>query len=205
MLKVFGHPMSTCTRKVLTVLAEKNAPHEFVLVDIMKGEHKQPAHLARQPYGVVPAIEDGELSLFESRAIIRYLDAKLPGVSLTPSNIVERARMDQWMLVEQCYFSGASMKISLQKLMSPNPDAEIMKAGRAGVVTALDQADQWLAKNTYFAGTAFSLADISWMPYVEYLFAAEAGDLITSREHVKGWWDRVSPRASWQKVSGRAK
>jgi len=205
MLKLFGHPMSTCTRKVLTVLAEKNAPHEFILVDLMKGEHKQPAHLARQPFGVVPAIEDGELSLFESRAIIRYLDAKLPGVSLTPSNIVERARMDQWMLVEQCYFSSASLKISMQKLMSPNPDAEIMKAGRVGVVTALDQADQWLAKNSYFAGTSFSLADISWMPYVEYLFAAEAGDLITSREHVKGWWDRVSPRASWQKVSGRAK
>ena len=54
-MKVFGHPMSTCTRKVLTVLAEKGQKFDFVLVDLSKGEHKQAEHLDRQPFGVVPA------------------------------------------------------------------------------------------------------------------------------------------------------
>ena len=48
-MKIYGHPMSTCTRKVLMTLAETNTPYEFVMVDLMKGDHKQAAHLARQP------------------------------------------------------------------------------------------------------------------------------------------------------------
>ncbi len=47
-MKVYGHPMSTCTRKVLMTLAETNTPYEFTLVDFAKGEHKQEPHTARQ-------------------------------------------------------------------------------------------------------------------------------------------------------------
>ena len=50
-IKFYGHPMSTCSRKVLTALAEKKADFEFHHVELMKGEHKQPEHLARQPFG----------------------------------------------------------------------------------------------------------------------------------------------------------
>jgi glutathione S-transferase len=71
MLKVFGHPMSTCTRKVLTTVNELGLPHEFVVVDFATGEHKQPAHLSRQPFGQVPAIDDDGFALYESRAICR--------------------------------------------------------------------------------------------------------------------------------------
>lgn len=202
MIKLYGHPMSTCSRKVLLTLAEKGAPFEFNLVDLMKGEQKQPAHLARQPFGVVPAIQDGDFELYESRAIIRYLDARLPGVSLVPSDLESRARMDQWMLVEQCYFSPPAMKAVMNKLMSPSPDAAVIEAGLAGAARALDEADKRLGAAPYFAGQAFSLADISWMPYVGYLFAIGAGDQVTSRSNVAAWWGRVSERPSWKKVNG---
>ncbi len=55
---------------------------------------------------------------------------------------------------------------------------------------------------TSSAAKTFTLADISWMPYVQYLFAAEQGDLITSRAGTKAWWERVSTRPSWKKVAG---
>jgi glutathione S-transferase len=55
-LKLHGMHMSTCTRKVAATLVEKHVPFEFVSVDIFKGEHKQPAHLKNQPFGVVPFI-----------------------------------------------------------------------------------------------------------------------------------------------------
>ncbi|WP_338869729.1 glutathione S-transferase N-terminal domain-containing protein [Myxococcus stipitatus] len=66
-MKVHGHPMSTCTRKVLTTLAEKGHEATFVLVDLAKGEQKSPAHLARQPFGVVPVLEAME----EGRRLVR--------------------------------------------------------------------------------------------------------------------------------------
>lgn len=206
-MKLFGNPYSTCTRKVLTVLKEKQAPYEFVMVDLMKGEHKQPAHLARQPFGVVPALEDGDFSMFESRAIIRYLDAKLPGVALTPSNLRERAIMEQWMSVELSYFYNPSMKIIMQmmfgKMAGKSPDMDVVNGARAEIGRVGDILDKHLAKNTYFSGNMFTLADVCFMPYVEYLFASESGDLVTSRPAFAAWWNRVNERPSWRAAIGK--
>ena len=70
-MKIYGHPLSTCTRKVLTTLVETNQPYELVTLDFMKGEHKQPAHLARQPFGRMPTLDDDGFTLYESRAMCR--------------------------------------------------------------------------------------------------------------------------------------
>ena len=86
-MKVYGFPGSTCTRKVLMTLHEKNCPYAFIPVDLGKGEHKQPEHLARQPFGVVPVLDHDGFVLYESRAIIRYLDAALVGEKLTPTDL----------------------------------------------------------------------------------------------------------------------
>src|SRR5579871_179435 len=116
-MKLYGHPMSTCTRKVLTALAEKGHEAEFVLVDFAKGEHKQEPHLTRQPFGRVPALEDDGFWLYESRAMTRYIDEKLPGVRLQPTDLKDRALMEQWLSVEYSYFSPAAMKIVSELLL----------------------------------------------------------------------------------------
>jgi glutathione S-transferase len=198
--------MSTCTRKVLTTLAEKGHEAEFVLLDFAKGEHKQPAHLARQPFGVMPAFEDDGFMLYESRAIIRYLNDKLPGASLVPSDIQARARMEQFISVEQSYFSPGAMKIVMQvmfgKMMGKEPDMEVVKKGEDEVNRVFDVVDKTLASQPYLAGDTFSLADICWMPYVQYLFPSGAGSLVTERSNVGAWWQRASTRPSWVKVAG---
>ena len=78
-IKLYGMAMFTCTRRVRCVLEEMGLPYELVLVDLSKGEHKQPAHLAIQPFGQVPVLEDNDgTKIFESRAIMRYLLKKYP-------------------------------------------------------------------------------------------------------------------------------
>ena len=206
-MKVYGHPMSTCTRKVLTTLAEKGHEAQFQVVELMKGEHKQPAHLARQPFGVIPVLEDDGFSMYESRAIIRYLDAKLPGNKLTPSTLHELGRMEQWISIEQSYLSphvGTLMHEMMLKGMrgGGKPDMEKVSTAREHLSKTLDIADRTLLHQAHFAGDAFTLADICWMPYVAYLFATQSGDLVTSRPHVNSWWQRVSTRPSWKKVTG---
>ncbi len=76
MIKLFGHPMSTCTRKVLFTLNETNTPYEMEMVDITKGAHKSPEHVARQPFGQLPALDDDGFKMYESRAMARYIDEK---------------------------------------------------------------------------------------------------------------------------------
>lgn len=205
-MKVYGHPMSTCTRKVLTTLAEKNASAEFVMVDIMKGESHTPEYLARQPWGQVPVLEEDDgWRLYESRAIIRHLDATLPGPSLTPSNPRDRARMEQWISVEAANFTPGVMKILGQLMFArwrgEEPNMAIVEEGRTSVRKAIAVMERALGEHEYIAGSSFTLADIGFMPYVEYLFTAGEGALITDNPNTRAWWSRVSERASWQQVA----
>ncbi|WP_437961851.1 glutathione binding-like protein [Sorangium sp. So ce119] len=204
-MKLYGHPMSTCTRKVLTVLAEKGHEAQFVLVDLMKGEQKTPEHLARNPFGVIPALEDEDFTLYESRAIMRYLDQKLPGASLTPTELRARALMDQWLSVEQSYLSTPAVKILFQRVIHPmrgqQSDESVVQASSGEIARALDVVDRALAGQEYLAGSSFSLADIAWMPYLQCLVISKVGELITDRPNVAAWWKRISARPSWQKAS----
>jgi glutathione S-transferase len=212
-MKVYGHPFSTCTRKVLCTLAEKgkNAATgegaEFVLVDLQKGEQKQPDYLAKQPFGQVPVIDDDGFILYESRAICRYLDATLPGTKLTPSDTKGVALMEQWISVETSNFTPHAMKVVYQRVFAPmrgNPsDEKLVAEGLAGVERALPIMDRQLAKTQFIAGNAFSLADIAFMPYVEYLYAAKANEPIERHANVHAWWKRVSERPSWKIATGK--
>src|SRR5262249_22742146 len=139
-------------------------------------------------------------------AIIRYLDEKLGGPKLMPTDLKDRALAEQWISVEQSYFSPAAMKIVFQmmfnKMAGKAPDMGIVEQARKDVGRVLDVADKTLQKQEFFGGKRLSLADISWMPYVQYLFASESGDLVTSRHGTRAWWERVSTRPSWKKVAG---
>ncbi|TQF09522.1 glutathione S-transferase family protein [Myxococcus llanfairpwllgwyngyllgogerychwyrndrobwllllantysiliogogogochensis] len=206
-MKVYGHPMSICTRKVLTTLLEKGHEAQFVLVDLGKGEQKHPAHLARHPFGVVPAFEDDDgFVLYESRAIIRYLDRKLPGASLTPSQPHAYGLMEQFIGVEQSYFSPAAFKVIWERVFKPHmgggaADEARVQEGRAGVDKVFGILEPMLAKQPYLAGDSFSLADVSWMPELEFLVAAGEQGLFDKHPSVAAWWKRIGGRPSWKKVA----
>jgi glutathione S-transferase len=205
-MRVYGHPRSSCTRKVLTTLAEKGQEAEFVLVDIMKGQQKAPEHLARHPFGVIPVLEDNEFSMYESQAIMRYLDEKLPGTSLQPGDLKERAQMNQFMSIEYSYLAAPAGRIAMQiivgRMSGKAPDAAIVEAAKVEVAKVLDVADKTLAAQEFLAGSSFSLADISWMPPVQHIVQSGLEDLISDRPNVATWWQRVSARPSWKKIVG---
>ncbi|WP_438009358.1 glutathione S-transferase N-terminal domain-containing protein [Sorangium sp. So ce321] len=207
-MKIYGNPMSTCTQKALIVLAEKGHDAQLVTVDLMKGEQKQPEHLARHPFGVVPVLDDDGFILFESRAIMRYLDQSLSGLSLTPGDPKGRGLMEQWISAEQSYFSPHVLKIMYQCIFGPMrgtpPDQAIVDQAKSDIKKAFGVADTTLAKQEYFVGSGFSLADVTWMPYMQYLFIAGVGDIVAEHQHVNAWWKRASARPSWVKVARQA-
>ena len=206
-MKLYGHPASTCTRKVLCALHEKGAAFDFQIIDITKGEQKSPEHLARQPFGVVPALEDGDFGLYESRAIIRYLDQVLPGVALTPADPKARAKMEQWISVEQSYFTPPAMKAIMNLWYAPMsgnaPDQSVIDAGLTGAGKALDVLESALPEGGYLAGE-FSLADICYAPYLQYLEDMGIGAIIGARPKVAAWWGRIKARPSWRNAIGKA-
>lgn len=203
MIKLYGNPLSTCTRKVLTTLAETKTPFELVVVDFATGEHKKETNLARQPFGQVPAIDDNGFALFESRAICRYLSEKADS-ALTPRDPQQRARMEQWLSVEQSNFSTAAMKFIFHTLFHRPQEPAVLESAGAMLDTCFTVFSKPLASSTYLVGEQFTLADIGVMPYVEYLLATPAADTVKKYPAIMSWWGRVSERPSWKAATGKA-
>jgi len=85
-IKLHYNPLSTFSRRVLIAFAEKQIPHELVVVDMAAGQHRQQPYLSLNPYGRVPTLEEDGFVLFESTAILNYLEAIRPAPPLVPAD-----------------------------------------------------------------------------------------------------------------------
>lgn len=207
-MKVYGHPISTATRKVLCMFAEKGIKPEFALIDLTKGEHKKSDYMAQlHPFGQVPVLEDNGFRLYEARAIMRYLDEVLPGEKLTPADPKQRAMMEQWISVEMSNFTPAAMKTLGETFFAPifgaTPNMAKAEEGRVALAPCLDVLNRHLEGKTYLVGDKFSIADIGYLPYIDYLYASNEGGAIDKRPNVASWWKRCTERKSWQIATGK--
>ena len=199
MLKIYGHPMSTCTRKVLMTLAETKTPFEMTVVDFATGDHKKEPHLGRQPFGRVPALDDDGFELFESRAMCRYINQKAHG-SLMPSDAKDAAKVEQWISIETSELTPSAMKFVYDEVFKRPQDPAVLEAAGKGLDVACGVMDKQLAKTPFIAGSTFTLADICFMPYFEYAMTTKAKAIIGKHSHVSMWWNKVRERPSWHTV-----
>jgi glutathione S-transferase len=203
MLKIYGHPMSTCTRKVLMTCAETNTPHELAVLDFMKGEHKGEAHVARQPFGRMPALDDDGFQMWESRAISRYVNKKAGG-NLLPDDPKVMAKVEQWISVETSEFTPNAMKFIYQHVFKRDQPKEVLDAAEKGLDVTCAAMDKQLAQTPFIAGSAFTLADVCFMPYIEYLMGSPAKEILAKYPNVMTWWNKIRERPSWQKTLNAA-
>lgn len=183
-------------------LNETNTPYELVLVDFAKGEHKQPAHLARQPFGQVPALDDDGFEMYESRAMARYIDGKA-GNPLTPKDAQGRAIMEQWISIETSNFAAHAMKFIYHTVFGREQTPEVLKAAGSALDLAYATMERQLGAHAFLAGSALSLADVCFAPYLEYLTLTPAAGKLAEHPQVSKWWASVSSRPAWKKTAGR--
>jgi len=202
MLKIYGNPLSTCTRKVLMTLAETGTPFEMTVIDFGKGEHKQPVHLRRQPFGRIPTLDDDGFEMFESRAMSRYINQKAGG-QLVPSDLKAAAKVEQWISIETSEFSGHAMKFVYEYAFKRPQEASVLEAARKALETTCSVMDRQLAQTPFVAGATFSLADICFMPYLEYTMGTPAKDIYAPHPRLLAWWNKISERPTWRKIVGK--
>lgn len=204
-MKIHGHPWSINTRKVLAALAEKGQEAELSLVMLPKGEQRLPGHVALHPFAKVPVLDDEGFLLYESVAINRYLEQKFPRSALIPTDERGAALVSQWLSVCDSYFAPHAGPLIVETLfrryLGGETNHAVIEGSRQQLGTALDAADRQLGTTAYLAGAGFSLADIHFMPYLEYLEKIGEGALIERRSNLGAWWQRVSRRPAWQEVA----
>jgi len=201
---IYGSPFSTCTQFVIVACYERGIDFDIKFVNLMKGEQKSPKHLALQPFGKVPAIDDGGFILYESQAIVRYLDSKA-GAKLIPSDIKDAAMSDQWTSNFTSYYNSLIAKIVSERLIAP---LRGMKADEAVIAKAVGDLKPMLlilnghlANNHYVAGACLTMGDLVALPYFNYLFQTPEGTaLLDEFKHISAWFQRISQHESWLKV-----
>ncbi|GFQ08002.1 glutathione s-transferase parb [Phtheirospermum japonicum] len=178
-VKVYGPPLSTAVSRVLVCLLEKDVPFQVLPLNIAKAEHKKPDYLKIQPFGQVPAFQDENITLFESRAISRYICDKYAAQgnkALYGTNPLEKASIDQWLEAESQSFNLPSSILVFQLAFAPRmkikQNENLIKQNEAKLAKVLDVYDKRLGESRYLAGDEFSLADLSHLPNSEYLVNA---------------------------------
>lgn len=202
---VHGPAYSTYTRTVRLALEEKGVAYELREVDLLGGAGQSPEHLARQPWGKVPAFEHDGFALFETFAITRYVDEAFPGPRLQPEGARERARMTQIIGVLDSYGYGALIgKLFWQHVVVPMtggaPDQAVLaEAGPAvdRVLGVLEGLATDAAEVGSLCGGAISLADCHLAPIAEYTMITEDGRAALGRHRrLSAWWERIGGRPS---------
>ncbi|KAK2377681.1 glutathione S-transferase F9 [Trifolium repens] len=207
-VKVYG-PHCASTKRVLVCLVEKEIEFEVVPINFLEGEQKNPEYLKLQPFGTLPVIQDGDYTLYESRAIIRYYAEKYrsQGVELLGKTIEEKGLVEQWLEVEAQNFNPSAYNLALHilfpSLLADNtPNPKVIEESEAKLVKVLNIYEERLSKSKYLAGDFFSLADLSHLPFTDYVVNKTGKEyLIKDRKHVSAWWDDISSRPSWKKVT----
>ena len=164
MLKVYVHPLSPPSNKVLFGLHAFDLEYERVQINLAAGEHRQDAFKALNPFGKVPVLDDDGFVLFESGAILSYLARRVKS-PLYPSTYKERARVDQW-----CHFSAEMVQSALQRVffnrvLAPTIGAPVdeasIKLGSSMLDAYLPELELHLQQSQNMCGENLTLADIT--------------------------------------------
>jgi glutathione S-transferase len=208
-------PGSPFARAVLATLEEKGAPYR--LAPVAPGTFQSPQHLARHPFGRVPVMEHDGFRLYETQAILRYLDRILPAPALTPADPRRAARMDQVMNINDWYlFPGVGSVIVFHRVVGPRvmgltPDEAAISAAMPKARTVFKELARLLGQQPFFTGDALSLADLMVAPAVGFFtLTPEWTELGAPHANLVAWLSRMEARPSlkattWERVTEMAR
>jgi glutathione S-transferase len=192
---VVGSPFG---RAVTATCVEKAVPYR--IAPLTPGQHKSPAYLARHPFGRMPLVTDGDFELYETQAILRYLDAIGSGPSLTPSDPRTAARMNQVMGVIDWYFFSQNGAIPLvfNRVVAPRLGLPVNDAAATAAVPATKHVvgvlSDFVGRSPYMAGEAFTLADIHAGAHVDMLSECPEGADMLAGTPLLAWLGRIRNR-----------
>ena len=201
-LVIHGIPGSPFVRAVQIGMEEKGAPWRMEVLN--PAETKGEIHLKRHPWGRMPAVEHDGFGLYETQAILRYIDQAFDGPSLQPADPRAAARMNQIIGVNDWYlFPKAVAVIGFQRIVGPalmgiTPDEALCAAAEPEARRCVAVLDGLLGEGAFLAGDSFSLADAMIGPQLDFLAATPEGDAAMAGTRLMAWLERMQARPSFE-------
>jgi glutathione S-transferase len=199
---VYGPAGSTYVWSARLALAEKGVAHE--LVDVPFGEHRQEPHLERHPFAKVPAFEHDGFALYETQAILRYIDEGFPVAPLQPTDLHQFARMNQIMGIVDAYgWPSIAAGILFNRMLAPRLGLPVDEAAVAAALPraqlCLSEIARLMGEQPYLAGERVSLADLMVVPLLYYFSRLPEGATpIAEHPNLRTWLGRMEERQSFR-------
>ena len=178
--------LSGHSHRVETFLHLLQLPYTAVEVDLRRGAHKEPAFLAMNPFGQVPVLQDGDLTLADSNAILVYLAMRYGPAHWYPTDPVGAARVQRWLSAAAGELAqGAALARGAVLFQRPVDTAPLI--ARAHALLAL--MEQSLGPTPFLAGMQPTIADIAHYSYAAR--APEGNISLADYSNVRAWLARV--------------
>lgn len=185
-IKLYNFPRSGHAHRVELMLSLLQLPTELIFVDLAKGEHKQPAYLAINPFGQVPAIDDQGVVLGDSNAILVYLAQKYGNGRWLPADPVGAAKVQRWLSIAAGPIAFGPARARLITVFGAAYNAEEVIAYSH---IWLKQIDQELAAAPYLVGSEPTIADVAAYSYIAH--APEGNVSLEDYANVRAWLARI--------------
>ncbi|HKK30958.1 MAG TPA: glutathione S-transferase family protein [Alphaproteobacteria bacterium] len=200
MLKILGRVNSSNVMKVLWTCAELNLPYEREDVGGEFGGNDTPEYLTLNPNGRVPTVIDGNLVLWESNAIVRYLAAKHDAGGLWPTDVAERADLDRWMDWQQTVLSPAFRDVFWGLVRTPpeNRDQAAIAAAVRASGDAFRMLDARLQDRAFIGGDRLTMADIPMCGFVHRWYGIDIPDRPDDMPSLRAWYERLCLRPAFR-------
>jgi len=197
MLILYHHPYSQHARRVVALLEEAGIGYELRHVALEQGEHRTPEFLAINPNHQVPALVDGDVAIYESNAILRYLCVKHGLSEWYPNDPGARAVIEQWLDWNQCRLFPSVRDIVLNKaFLGDAGDAAAIRRGEENMTELLPILGAGLEGRVFLAGETPTIADLAVASNVTQLGFA---DVAPTPANVENWYKRVCEIAGFWK------
>ncbi|MGE0786068.1 MAG: glutathione S-transferase family protein [Sandaracinaceae bacterium] len=202
---LFGVPASSYVRSARIACAEKGVEHTLETVEL-----GSPAHRARHPFVRVPAMQHGDHRIYETNAIVHYLDRAFDsGTRLIPNRALEAARAEQWISVLNCYAYDHLVRQYAFAYIRPaanGPDRARIDGAMELVNEDLDLLEGQLKGTKFLAGDTFSHADVLWAPVIGTIAMFPEGKAaVGARAKLGAWLGTVASRPSARFLDPEAK
>ena len=206
-MKLYMHPVSMTSRPVRLFIAENKIPVDEVTVDLFTGEHMKPPYTDMNPNALVPMIEDGDLKLTESSAILKYLADKI-GSPTYPKDLKQRAKVNVMMdWLNTNFYRDWAYNLCYPQLF-PNQKRRSDEAQAATIELGQQNSKRWLKvlndyfigpKNQYLCGNQITIADYFGAALVTLGEAVRVD--FAAYPNVQRWLNNMKKLPNWGPVN----
>jgi glutathione S-transferase len=201
MLRILGRGTSGNVQKVVFLLEELGQPYNREDYGRQFNNTQTEAYLSLNPSGKVPTLVDGDVVVWESNTILRYLCNKLPGsAALYPSDPAARSQVERWMDWQLASLNAPYLGVFREAKKKEEERAASFGADAKELVAQLELLEKGIAGRQWIAGAHFSIADICLGPVIDRALAFPVS--LPALPGVRAWREKVTAREAYKRSKG---